>query len=459
MPGRATTWFRVGLWLTFAALLAFQVLAPPFVGIANNGDFGKIAGHLSLQAPDEGASNFIYFQPDYVHTARNYWKSPYASSEIVLVWVALHLSGATGEGDHFDIRWLGAVHGVIVLAAFALLLRQRRIGVAVLAMLIFTDISYTAYLNSFYMDAAALCGLLLLAAAAVGIAGTKEPSPAQILLCAFAAILYLTSKTQHALWALLPAVLLAATGLRCKRPLTRRLAWVGAVGVLLAGGLLLATADPTNRAQALFNKLFTQIGAAPDGAAMLQELGVQPEEMRYIGTHSFSPGSPAANRAWVEAFYNRTGFARLAGWYVRHPGRTLKILWATLATDAQTMRPENLSNFRREDGHPPGARSTRFALWSNFRAALLARWPWHMVLWYAVFIGGAIGVLGSPRSRVAWIGLGVAALGLGEFAAAALADCMETARHLFLFHACSDLTFCFAAAYLAARLARPFRAR
>jgi hypothetical protein len=144
---------------------------------------------------------------------------------------------------------------------------------------------------------------------------------------------------------------------------------------------------------------------------------------------------------------------------VRHPGHTLKIVWGTLATDAQTMRPENLSNFRRKDGHTPGARSTRFALWSNFRAALLARWPWHMVLWYAVFVAGAIGALGSPRSRVAWIAIGVAVLGLGEFAAAALADCMETARHLFLFHACTDLTFCLAAAYLSGRFARPLRAR
>ena len=120
------------------------------------------------------------------------------------------------------------------------------------------------------------------------------------------------------------------------------------------------------------------------------------------------------------------------------------------------MRPENLSNFRSEDGHPPGARSTRFALWSNLRGALLARWPWYM----------AFGARSSsqepswaPRSRIAWVALGVAVLGLGEIAAAALTDCMETARHLFLFHACTDLTFCLAAAYLSARFARPLRAR
>jgi len=93
----------------------------------------------------------------------------------------------------------------------------------------------------------------------------------------------------------------------------------------------------------------------------------------------------------------------------------------------------------------------------HLRGALLARWPWYMALWYALFIAGAI--LGSSRSRIAWVALGVAVLGLEEFAAAALADCMETARHLFLFHACTDLTFCLAAAYLSGRFARPLRAR
>lgn len=454
MSKRHPIWIPIALWSAFAACVTWQIFVPPFIGLANNADFGKVAGRLSLGAVDGGDSNFIYFQADWVHAKRNEWHSPYVSSETALAWTALHLSGATGENAHFDIRWLGAVHAALFLVAFALLLRWHPL-IALAAMLAFTDVCYVAYLNSFYMDVAALCGLLLLVAAACWIAASDQPSPAQIVVCALAALLYATSKTQHALWCLLPVAFLIATALRCWRPLTRGLAFGAAALVLIAGVLLLATSDRTNPAQAIFNKLFYQLGPAPGGSATLLELGVQPGELRYIGTHSYMANSPASDRPWVEAFARRTGFARLAGWYLRHPGRAFGLLWDTLAKDGPEMRQSNLSNFRRQDGHSAGELTRRFALWSYLRENLTWRWPWHMVLWYVLFVTGAIAVLRTPRfdaeARLAWIGLGVAVLGAGQFAVAALADCLETGRHLFLFNACTDIMFCLAVAYLVSR--------
>ena len=69
------------------------------------------------------------------------------------------------------------------------------------------------------------------------------------------------------------------------------------------------------------------------------------------------------------------------------------------------------------------------------------------MIWYAVFVAGAIAAI-RVHPRVAWLGLGVAALGIGQFLVAALADCLETGRHLFIFHVCTDLTICFAVAGL-----------
>jgi len=39
--------------------------------------------------------------------------------------------------------------------------------------------------------------------------------------------------------------------------------------------------------------------------------------------------------------------------------------------------------------------------------------------------------------------LGIVTLAIGEFCVASLADAAETHRHLFIFHACTDLTICF----------------
>jgi hypothetical protein len=60
------------------------------------------------------------------------------------------------------------------------------------------------------------------------------------------------------------------------------------------------------------------------------------------------------------------------------------------------------------------------------------------------------------RAPLGWIGLGIATIGAGEFAVAALADCLETGRHLLMFHVCTDLTILFGIAWA---ISRPRHAR
>jgi hypothetical protein len=459
---KANRWFRewpaAALWALGAACLAVQVLLPGFIGIANNGDFGKVYAWLCL-APRGADSNFTYFQPDYLWSARNYWNSPYHTSESALAWLATRFAGATHEGAAFDIRWLGALHTALCLAAFGVLLaglrgmgRRAQVASAIVPLVVFTDVCYIAYLNSFYMDAVALGALLLMTAAAVWMTSSAPPRVAPVLVFTLAALLFVTSKAQHAVWMGLPAALLIARGVQCgtARPACRRvraLAWSAAGLVFLAGVATLTSTDRSYRGQAMFNVIFFRLGPA---GADLPSLGVKPEELRYRGMHAYMPGAPAADRAWTEDFGRRTGFARLFGWYARHPASTLGFLAETLKEGAPEMRPVNLGNFRAQDGRAPGARTERFAMWSNWRSRLLRRWPWHLVAWYAAFLAGCI----LSASPVRWVAMGVAMLGLGEFAAAALADSLDAGRHLFLFHAATDLTVCFAAAWLAQELAQ-----
>lgn len=439
MPARPNSWLRLALLLAAALCLAGQLLGPDAIGIANNGDFGKVYGYLSL-APRGPETNFVYFQPEYTYSARNFWNSPYHSAETALAWAATRLAGATREGAGFDLRWLGALHASLCLAALAMfLLACRPFPLYALApLLLFTDVCYTAYLNSFYMDAAALCGLLLMTAAAVWLVTDRTAAP----LCAFiaAALLFATSKAQHSIWAWLPAAFLLwhAARHRCHRALAAS----GAALVLCAGVAMLLTTDGSYRGQAVFNVIFYRLGPA---GADLRELGVAPEEFRFRGMHAYSEGAPAADRRWTEQFYARTGVARLLHWYLRHPLRTSCFLAGTLRDAAPEMRPENLSNFPQAAGRAPGARTTRFALWSDLRAAMLRHWPWHMPVWYLLFAAGCA----WSRSPLKWLGLGIAVLGAGEFVAASLGDALDAGRHLFLFHAATDLTVCFAVAWLA----------
>jgi hypothetical protein len=312
---------------------------------------------------------------------------------------------------------------------------------------IFSDVFYTAYLNSFFMDAAALCTLLLMTASAIWMTAQAPRRTAPLCVFTVAALGFATSKTQHAIWLLLPVALLIAWGFQWTAR-WRVVAW-GAAGLVLVAGLAeLLTTDPAYRGEAMFNVLFYRLGPA---GADLKTLGVRPEELRYSGMHAYTTGAPTTNYQWADAFGKRTGMARLLGWYTAHPRSTFGFLWKTLKVGAPEMRQTNLGNFRVGSGHAPGERTERFAAWSNFRAWLFRRWPWHIVVWYGAFLAGCLRN-GSP---LRWVAMGIAVLGLGEFGVAALGDSLDAGRHLFLFHAATDLTICFGAAWLLQKVVVP----
>jgi hypothetical protein len=119
------------------------------------------------------------------------------------------------------------------------------------------------------------------------------------------------------------------------------------------------------------------------------------------------------------------------------------------------MRPNNIGNYRVDSGYGPNTRTFRFGLWSYLRANLFHRAPWYLPLWYALFLSGCAATILQRRSpastRMAWLALGIALLGTGEFLIGTLADCLDLARHLLIFHACTDLTVCFAVAWCVER--------
>ena len=180
----------------FGGLLACQLFLPGFIGIADTGDFAKVTGWLCL-APRGGQSAFTFFQSDYVWSARNFWDSPYLSSETALGWLAIHLSGATREGATFDIRWLSALHVILCLAGFAALLKalqqypkHLQAVVASVTLLLLTDVCYAAVLNSFYMDAVAFCSILLMVGAGAWISTEEKVGTGQLALFFVSALLF-----------------------------------------------------------------------------------------------------------------------------------------------------------------------------------------------------------------------------------------------------------------------------
>lgn len=156
-------WLAVG---AAAAVLACQLLAPPIVGVADNGDFSKLIGKYGLRSP----AYWEYIGVGYPHDASLHYDPGFSSSEQIFVRAAIGLN-RLAEGAHsLDIRAAGLVHSAVFLLAvglFAPLLagggRAVQLVFYAAALFIFTDVMYVSYFNSLYMDVSALIGLLLAA--------------------------------------------------------------------------------------------------------------------------------------------------------------------------------------------------------------------------------------------------------------------------------------------------------
>ena len=441
-----------------AAILCSQLFISPYVGMADNGDFGKVARRLSL-APSHPEFGYRYLNADYVFSPRNYWESDVHSSEQCAANVAFLLSRVHKEGDIFNIRWMGLVHGALFLAAFGVLLLATRpfpfwpsLLVRIAVLFVFTDVLYVSYLNSFYSDTAALVGLLGTVAAALLIL-TGRLEVWTLVLCVAFSLLLVCSKSQHAFLALFPTALLVLIARRSERLSIRFTSGVCATLLLVAATATMYFTPSEYKAQARFDLIFFKLGKLSDKPADdLARLGLSPRDERYIGFTAYSPESPAADPKWFADFSRKTSYLGLAKVYGRRPSVALSILAYDLQTWAPYLRFD-FANYRREDASRPGQRATRFASWSDLRMGLFRRWPAHVVLWYVLLAMGIILVIRSrpsgPSVSIAWLTAGVAAAGVAEFCVSSLADGVETFRHLFLFHAITDLTICIAIGGLA----------
>jgi hypothetical protein len=431
-----------------ALLLAWQLLVPPIVGLADNGDFAKVLRPAGLADVEPAPDRYFRWAPaKFAFAEKERDPEPYVTSETFLARTAVALSRLAGA-KLFDIRALGALHAALLLVGLGLALAAAgdlapaaRWTAAVLLVFVFTDVAYAAPLNSFYGQAASFVFLVLtLGIAAVGIRRGGLSGgwlPAYFL----AAALFVCSKPQEALQAPILAVLGVALGGKEGR---RRIAATALAAALIATAWIYFRATPPAlRRVALYHALFVELlPNSPDPGADLRLLELAPGLAQYSGTTAYEDRTGLGDPALSADLDGRVGYGCLARVYVSDPGRAVGVL-RRAAWKGARMRPPFFGDLAKEAGGPERAQSRRFAAWSDLK---LAARPWTLAIWTMLLLGVTIAALvtwrrAPPRGRLARAGLLslVAMAGL-ELAVCAFADAhIELVRHLYVFHALIDL--------------------
>lgn len=375
MPAAAAHRTIVGLAVAAVlAAAAIQLLVPPVVGLADNGDYQRVMGRAGFEhsTDDPGERYLSFLRTRYRVMPVGFARNGHVSSETALALAARWVSRAA-PGALFDLRVLGALHAVLLAAALGALLHACRglsiasqAAAAVLGVFFFTDVGYVAPFNSFYAQSASLLFLLLTAAVAAGAIRRGRLERGWLLVYFVFAASFVGSKPQEAI----QGPLLALLGLRLARvPL--RAAWRRGAGwlavALCAFSLWYGRRAPMAlREAALYQVVFYEIlPHSPDPVSDAVALGLDPAWLRYSGTDAFQPATPLLDPDFRVRFLRAVGYRKIAGFYLGHPRRLAERL-VRVSPKMWTLRP-SYGNYEKSVERPALTRTERFAAWSRLR--------------------------------------------------------------------------------------------
>ncbi|CAM3100248.1 hypothetical protein PALU110988_01385 [Paenibacillus lupini] len=449
------SWIRLEWLVVIAAvvvLLPLLFLSP--IGIANNGDFYRIMLAGGIDFADTGESyHDKYF--GYFHAAYHYGPfsvGSYISSQIVVVFAA-GMIGRLMNAEQFDIRILAFLYSLLYITALYVLVKYNKersvlFNTALIfsMSLIFLDIGYIAYFNSFFGEAVTLIFMLLTFGFALALTRVDKPSIWMQTAFFLSAVCLIGTKLQNA-----PiGILLLLLGLRFWK-LRADQAWRRAIvawsTILLLTTVTMYAAAPSelkhiNLYQTVF---FGILKDSPDPAADLKELGL-PEEFKVnAGTNFFQPDTIIKqNDPRILEALSSISHKDVLLYYTKHPSRFVQKL-KRASENGMSIRPLYLGSYEKSAGKPYGEVSYTYSGWSAYKLKHMPNNLGFMAVFAAVYLV-ILGMEYVRRRRLVRQKLFLetllvlALVGMFGFAVPVLGDGeADMGKHLFLFNVCFDM--------------------
>ena len=455
---------NIAVLIAAAGILVYQLMIPPVVGLADQGDYARLLGpfHLGPVAQRPYDRYYGYFNRTYQHDPN--FKIPgweIYSSQDIFVGAAILLNKWISKDGLLDIRVLAflemlvflAICYFLLLATAKLLPGREHYLIAAALIVIFCDAGYICYFNSFYSEPATYLSLLALLAVWLDWIANGPADAKHFALFTLCALLFVTAKPQNVPVGIILAVYL----LRFRKFLQPRWMAPAASVILLAASLVMywTVPRPVRLAQ-IYNMIFMEMAPqSPSPAAELGELGLDPAYARYSGSTAFIPDTAFWNPAFQDQLDARVSRAAIVWHYLRRPAKFLNYVRGVLPRGT-SLRPVGVGNFEKSAGYPPVSHARSFAVWSRFHEHYLALWSSGVLigLMLAVPLAGWIAARARDlRARLVAECYAVLALAaVAVFFTTILGDAHDIVKHLHLYNVLTDICLVFAAAVVLSRI-------
>ncbi|MGZ9583912.1 glycan biosynthesis hexose transferase WsfD [Paenibacillus marinisediminis] len=438
--------------LTGVMILSVILLLPPYIGMADNGDFARILSSGGISVLND---SFSYEEKYFGYAYSQYEYAPfgidYASSQAIVIFTA-GLLARLWNRNLFDMHVLGTIYSFLLLLVLYLFVgavgRKRpwlQITLAASILFVFFDIGYTAYFQSFYGEPVSLLSLLMATACAILLAIRKKPSLWLLAAFLISSWMLTTSKLQNAVIGLAFAVYLVRLYTKYNHDRRwKRMIIGGVTGLLLSSALMYGFAPKELKDINLYQTIFYGIlKDSPHPEHDLQELGLPTDYKVLAGTHYFMKDVPIKQDSpeLTRDLYSRLGHSDVVKYYATHPARIVDKLQAA-AKNAATIRPYYLGNYEKREGKQRGAMSFTYSTWSEGKKKWLPDTLLFYVVAYTIF-GLLIGYewrRGRVKRHILEIILLLIIISLLAIAIPLVGDGeADLGKHLFLFNATFDM--------------------
>ncbi|OXM13482.1 hypothetical protein [Paenibacillus herberti] len=449
-----------------AGILIWLLFTSPFVGMADNGDFLRVMMTAGL---DYNPASVTY-EDRFFGWANSVFaydniRGVYITSQLIPVFVA-RTFGWLYDGSLFNIRFLGAVYGALLVAAIFMIVRSGR-GISLGAaftlgagmLFFFLDIHYVAYFNSFFAEPLSLVFLLLTVGAGVRLSQQEKPTIGAANFFFFCIFMLVCSKLQNTpLGIVMGLYCLRLLPLRWDKAWRRCVIWGCSMLFLLSTLLYLFAPDGLKQINLYQTVFFGILNKSPDVKGDLQDLGLPEKLAVNAGTNYFQSDAPIKQDApeMQGDFYDRMSHGKVMLYYVTHPQRLMGLLERAVEYGVN-MRIGYLGNYEKAEGQPPLTLSNNYSAWSTFKAKYMPSSLLFLVLFYLVYY--AVCVMEWLRSRstasriTAEMLMLIGFVGLFSLVVPVMGDGMaDINKHLFLYSAAFDMMLLASAAWLVHRI-------
>ena len=366
--------------LILVLISGFALFVSPLIGLADNGDYGRIMLPNGLRHERQRDLNdyFGYFNCWY--DKLQYYNEVKAdkSTHSVIIKIAMGLDDLFTHDKKFDIRFLAIINlAVLALGIYWIvevvggMLDDKvfRYIMALMAVVIFGDIGYTVYFNSFFGEGVAYPFFLLSISALLKFSVDKNARMRYIVIFLVSSLIFIGSKNQYSLNGILCFFILSSI-LVLKISNWKKVLTIILGSCLLVFSLLMYLV--IDKGIYLINKYHTITRGVmlfePDAQKIAGKIGLDERFALLAGTIYFdkTPVIDPKDEILLADFYSKYDVFSIAFYYLKNPSAFAKIMKFGLK-NSFTIRPEVLGNYTRDSGRRWGERANFFSLWSYLK--------------------------------------------------------------------------------------------